>query len=62
MQKIWEVAKLRLTADEIKNEIFLRTDYEGKNPGNLHHLGQTLYNAENMGVGLRETKNRGDKM
>ena len=29
MQKIWELAEEKLTTEEIKNEILLRTDHEG---------------------------------
>jgi len=31
MWEIWDLAKQRLTTDEIKNEMFLRTDREGIN-------------------------------
>ena len=31
MQKIWEWAKERLTTEEIKSEMLLRTDSEGRN-------------------------------
>jgi len=31
MQYIWEMAKERLTTEEIKNEMFLHTDIEGRN-------------------------------
>jgi len=31
MQKLWALAKKRLTTEEIKNEMFLRTDREGRN-------------------------------
>jgi len=31
MEKIWELAKERLTTEEIKHEMLLRTDREGRN-------------------------------
>jgi len=31
MKNIWEMPKRRLTTEEIKNEILLRTDIEGRN-------------------------------
>ena len=31
MREIWELAKERLTTEEIKNEIILRTECEGRN-------------------------------
>jgi len=31
MRGIWELAKERLTIEVIKNEILLRTDFEGRN-------------------------------
>jgi len=31
MQRLWELAKERLTTEEIKNEMLLRTDGEGRN-------------------------------
>jgi len=31
MQWLWELAKERLTTEEIKNEMLLRTDGEGRN-------------------------------
>ena len=41
MQKIWEWAKERLTTEEIKNEMLLRTDREGMNAWILQHIGAT---------------------
>jgi hypothetical protein len=34
-QKIWEWAEERLTTEEIKNELLLGTDHEGRNPWQL---------------------------
>jgi N6-adenosine-specific RNA methylase IME4 len=31
MKEIWDLAKERLTTAEIKNEMFLRTDRDGRN-------------------------------
>jgi hypothetical protein len=31
MKEIWDLAKERLTTEEIKNEMLLRTDSEGRN-------------------------------
>jgi hypothetical protein len=35
MQKLWDLAKEKLTTEEIKNEMLLRTDNEGRTAWHL---------------------------
>jgi len=42
MQKIWEFVKERLTREEIKNEMLLRTDHVGRNAWHIAALGGEL--------------------
>jgi len=62
MQKTWEWAEERLTTEEIRNEMLLRTEREGRNAWHIAAFGgKTRYISENMGVCKIDTNNRGDK-
>jgi ankyrin repeat protein len=62
MKKLWDLARENLTTEEIKSN-FSIIHRQGR-PNNFA-CGNTLWqcrrNAETMGVGKRESNNRGDK-
>ena len=62
MNKLWEFAKERLTAEEIKSEMLLRTDGEGRNAcqiavcGGKLNVMNTMYNLANGRLTAEEIK------
>jgi len=54
MQNIWELEKERLITEEIKNELLLRTDHEGKNAWHITAYRVELYILQHIWVLARE--------
>ena len=58
--KTRECSEENLTTQNLNNELLLLLAVEEGRYGTLQRIGQTRCNAENVGVGLKETNNGGE--